>query len=299
MVLASLAPTQNIWSVRREPGEGTTSGPLEAVTTDSNGKRSLTMAADGSRLAYSTYGPPGQANVEVHVREMATGRESLIAGSGTWPFLDPVLSPDGLKVAYRDRREKKLVAYVAESGSPSGRVLCEGCAVEAFFPAAAEALVRVSDRVARRRLDGGGEVPLIEAPAISEMALSPDGKWLVFTQDRPDGTEALYEVAIAHSPSPPESWRLVAQDRRHLGSPAWSPDGRFLYYVSQRDGSPCVWAQPIAPDGGLAGAAVAALHLHSGNGVWGRNTSIGVTMDRLFVLLAEVRGDIWSIQLEK
>jgi hypothetical protein len=69
--------------------------------------------------------------------------------------------------------------------------------------------------------------------------------------------------------------------------------------VSQRDGSPCVWAQPIAPDGGLAGAAVAALHLHSGNGVWGRNTSIGITRDRLFVLLAEVKGDIWSIQLEE
>ena len=43
----------------------------------------------------------------------------------------------------------------------------------------------------------------------------------------------------------------------------------------------------------------AALHLHSGNGVWGRDTGIGVTADRLFVLLAEVKGDIWSIQLEE
>jgi len=69
--------------------------------------------------------------------------------------------------------------------------------------------------------------------------------------------------------------------------------------VSQRDGSPCVWAQPIAPDGRPAGPATAALHLHSDNGVWGRSTHIGVTPDRLFVLLTEVKGDIWSIQLEK
>ena len=82
MVLASTTTVPSIWSASLQAGKGTASGPLEPVTTDSNGKRSLTVAANGSRLAYSTYGPPGQANVEVHVREMATGRESLIAGVG-------------------------------------------------------------------------------------------------------------------------------------------------------------------------------------------------------------------------
>jgi hypothetical protein len=299
MVLSSLAPTQNIWSARREAGKATTSGPLEAVTTGSAGKRSLTVTADGSRLAYSSYGPPGQANVEVHVRDMATGRESLIAASGTFPFLLPVLSPDGSKVAYMDRREGKLVTSVAESGSSSGRMACEGCLVRAFFPDLEDVVIEKDDRLVRHRLDGGAETPLVEVPGLGEATLSADGRRLAFTQVRPDGTAALYETDIARPPSPPSSWTLVAEDRRHLGSPAWSPDGRFLYYVSQRDGSPCVWAQPIAPDGRLSGPAIAALHLHSGNGVWGRATSIGVTADRLFVLLTDVKGDIWSIQLEE
>ena len=299
MVLASNTTVANIWSASLHGGKGTVSGPLERVTADSTGKRSLMVAAGGSRLAYSSYGPPGQANVEVHVRETATGRESLIAGSGTWPFLDPVLSPDGSRVAYGDRREGKLVAYVAESGSPSGQVVCEGCVVRAFFPGAVEALVQASTGLTRRHLDGGGEVPLMEDAHLSEVALSPDGRWLAFTRDRPDGTEALYLADIAHPPSPAGSWKLVAEDRRHLGSPAWSPDGRLLYYVSQRDGSPCVWAQPTAPDGEATGSASAILHLHSGNGVWGRQTSIGVTADRLFLLTQEVKGDIWSIELER
>jgi len=116
--------------------------------------------------------------VEVHVREMATERESLIAGREV-ALPQPVLSPEGSKVAYMDRREGKLVTHVAESGSPSGRVVCEECLVCAFFPGAAEALVRVGDRLTRRRLDGGGEVPLIEAPAMSEVALSPTASgWL-------------------------------------------------------------------------------------------------------------------------
>jgi len=55
----------------------------------------------------------------------------------------------------------------------------------------------------------------------------------------------------------------------------------------------------LSPDGTLAGAANAVLHLHSGQGVYGFDTTIGVTADRLFVLLSEVKGDIWSIELER
>ena len=164
MVLASQTMVTNIWSARLQSGGGTTEGPLEAVTADSTGKRHLSVAADGSRLAYVSYGPPGQANVEAHVRDRATGRESLIAGLGKWPFLDPVLSADGSKVAYCDQREGKIVTYVADSGSSSGRVVCEGCFIRAFFPDPAEALVLTGDRLTRRRLDGSGEIPLLEAP---------------------------------------------------------------------------------------------------------------------------------------
>jgi Tol biopolymer transport system component len=299
MVFASLAPVTNIWSASLQAGKGATSGQLERITADSNGKRRLTVAANGSRLAYSSYGPPGQANVEVRVREIATGRESLIAGSGKWPLVDPTLSPDGSKVAYMDMQEGKLVTYIAESSATSGRVVCEGCVVRAFFRNPSEALVQMGDRLMRHRLDGGGQVPLIQIPSLIQVALSPDGNRLAFTQARQDGAAALYLADIPQSPGTPESWKLVAEDRNYLGSPAWSPDGRLLYYVSQRDGSPCVWAQPIAPDRKLAGAATPVLHLHSGNGVVGRTTGIGVTTDRLFVLLTEFKGDVWSINLER
>jgi Tol biopolymer transport system component len=299
MVLALQTQETNVWSVKRQGGTEAGYGPLEPVTADSNGKAGLTVAANGSRLAYSTHGPPGQANVEVHLREMASGRESLIAGSGTWPLLDPTLSSDGSKVAYRDLEGGKFVIRVAEGRSIVRVQGCEGCSFHAFFPNPAEALVRVDDRLMRHRLDGGEQVLLAQVQSVVDVALSPDGRRLAFTRAREDGTAALYETDITRPPSLPSSWRLVAADRNYLGSPAWSPDGGLLYYVSQRDGSPCVWVQPVAADGALAGAATAALHLHGGKGLYGRSTRIGVTADRLFVLLSQLKGDIWAVDLER
>ena len=299
MVFALQTQETNVWSVKRQGGTEAGYGPLEPVTADSNGKAGLTVAANGSRLAYSTYGPPGQANVELHLREMASGRESLIAGSGTWPLLDPTLSADGSKVAYRDLEGGTFVIRIAEGGSIVRVQGCEGCSFHAFFPNPAEALVKISDRLMRHRLAGGGQVLLAQVQSVVDVALSPDGRRLAFTRAREDGTAALYETDITRPPSPPSSWRLVAADRNYLGSPAWSPDGEQLYYVSQRDGFPCVWVQPVAADGALAGASTAALHLHGGNGLYGRSTRVRVTADRLFVLLSQLKGDIWAVDLER
>ncbi len=298
MVLVSHSVLQNIWSVSLHAGNGTISRRLEQVTADSNGKRHLTVAANGERLAYASYGPPGQGNVEVRIRDIATGSESLIAGSGKYPYLDPVLSSDGSMVTYRDMQGGKYVNYIAESGSTSGRKICEDCIVHAFFPGSTEALVQVGNKLMRHRLNGGEELLLAQIPSLEDLALSPEGNRLAFTQARQDGMTALYLADIGRSPGTPESWKLVAEDRNYLGLPAWSPDGSLLYYVSQRDGSPCVWVQSFAPDGKLAGAASAVLHLHSGNGISVRNMSIGVTTDRLFLLLTEFKGDVWSINLE-
>ena len=58
-------------------------------------------------------------------------------------------------------------------------------------------------------------------------------------------------------------------DSRHAGDalerdPAWSPDGRFLYFISERDGFRCVWARPLdAATKRPIGDAFAVRHFHA------------------------------------
>ena len=80
----------------------------------------------------------------------------------------------------------------------------------------------------------------------------------------------------------------------------WSPDGNLLYFLSDRDGFRCIWAQPLdagneRPDG----EAKSVLHFHGGRrslrGVGNRVSAIrlSVARDQLVFALGELTGNIW------
>jgi len=195
--------------------------------------------------------------------------------------------------------EKTLVAYVAETPVTSGRALCEDCSVLDFFDNPAAILVGMGNRFLRHPLSGGSPEVLAEIPSVVDVALSPDGDWLAFIQARADGSAALYLANTRRPPPARADWKLLAEDHNYLGSLAYSPDGKVIYYVSQRDGFPCIWAQPVAPDGTPRGAAFPALHVHPGSGIFTAYDNIGVANNKLFVLRTDVKGDVWSIQLSR
>jgi Tol biopolymer transport system component len=93
----------------------------------------------------------------------------------------------------------------------------------------------------------GEKTAVLEAGAgkFSEPALSPDDRWLAFVLNKPDGRAAMYIAPVAGGPAPERDWILLFNEERYLGSPAWSPDGTYLYYLSERKGTCSVWAQKL------------------------------------------------------
>jgi dipeptidyl aminopeptidase/acylaminoacyl peptidase len=81
-------------------------------------------------------------------------------------------------------------------------------------------------------------------------AISPDGKWIAFNvaelPKTEDKSEYLVHIWIS-SPDGSHSYQLTAGDKSCY-MPRWSPDGKWLAFISARSGKPNLWL--IHPDGG-------------------------------------------------
>ncbi|MCK4350188.1 MAG: PD40 domain-containing protein, partial [Candidatus Krumholzibacteria bacterium] len=91
---------------------------------------------------------------------------------------------------------------------------------------------------------------LISLGRIGDFEISSDGRWIAFDVTWYDKSENssntdIYLVAVGGG----EVWRFIRSDGADH-SPCWSPDGKHLAFVSDRDGSAQIWIIPS--DGGEA-----------------------------------------------
>lgn len=90
---------------------------------------------------------------------------------------------------------------------------------------------------------------LLKIARISEPQLSPDGRTVAFTVERPDvekntRPKQIYTVAVEGG-TPVQITRDASNQR-----PRWTPDGKRIVFISSRTGTPQVWS--MNPDGGDA-----------------------------------------------
>jgi hypothetical protein len=132
---------------------------------------------------------------------------------------------------------------------------------------------------------------------------SPDDRWLAVEAVRTQGDSRLYVVPLSDGmPGAIESWIPIEVEEDWADKPRWSPDGNTLYFISQRDGFRCVWAQPLNSETKHpSGPALAIQHFHSAS-LSMANVPVGfleieIARDRLLLTLGELSGNIWSSQL--
>jgi hypothetical protein len=77
---------------------------------------------------------------------------------------------------------------------------------------------------------------------------SPDGGWIAFFLSTSPSTRRVYAAPFNPAVPPPESDWVALTDGNQLDrEPRWSADGRLIYFLSNRDGHECIWAQPVDP----------------------------------------------------
>jgi len=243
--------TGELVAVPFDPVRGVVTGP-EVVLSDrvrvgwSGYTTSLAVARNGE-LFYLAAG----ATAATIVRIDREGREEPVDPGWTELLSGIALSPDGTRLAIskfaggRDEVWLKTLDRGPLSRLSSGGTL----SYRPSWTPDGRAIIFVSDRehpagVYRISATGGGEAERIYGAGapIDEAEFSRDGRWLVYRAGSGGGRDVYAVRWGADEPPIP-----VATTEFEERAPAFSPDARFVAYVSDESGRPEVYVRPF-PD---------------------------------------------------
>jgi dipeptidyl aminopeptidase/acylaminoacyl peptidase len=86
---------------------------------------------------------------------------------------------------------------------------------------------------------------LYRVKSVSDIHLSPDGKWMVYALGETDLPRAKHVTHIWIMDSAGGNLKQMTQGDKSEASPIWSPDGKWIAFISDRDGSANLYLMPV------------------------------------------------------
>jgi hypothetical protein len=134
--------------------------------------------------------------------------------------------------------------------------------------------------------------------AIFRARFSPDDRWIAFhARNRPDRSALFVTPFREAEPIPERDWIPITADSYDI-NPAWSPDGNVLYFLSERDGFRCIWAQRLdAVTKHPTGTPIPIQHFHKASRSMIPFTTnwLGLSATRAMLVfnVGDLAGNIW------
>lgn len=229
------------------------------ITSTAGIERHPSLSPDGKWVVYSAPVSSGQT----HIFLQGVGGQNAIDLTKDSKDVEsePQFSPDGEQIVFRSTRQGGGLFVMGRTGEFVRRVSAAG-----FSPSWSpdgKSLVYTTVYVANPygRLGvgelwvvavGGGEPRRIFAGDAVQPAWSPHGNRIAFWALPANGSGQRDIFTISAAGGTPVA---VTNDDALDASPAWSADGRFLYFVSDRGGTLNLWRVPIDEDGGAVRGA--------------------------------------------
>jgi serine/threonine protein kinase len=162
--------------------------------------------------------------------------------------IEPVFSPNGEWIAFRSTREPAGV-YVMEAGGENVRLVIAGCHHPSWSPDGKEIVCSTAgheDAPTTRNtfpstlwianVQTGDKRLLCENDAM-QPSWSPNGDRIAFWFMHPNSGRS--DIAtVSRNGGPIE---VITEDEPTEWNPVWSPDGKFLYFASDRSGNMSFW----------------------------------------------------------
>ncbi len=138
---------------------------------------------------------------------------------------------------------------------------------------------------------------------VSHSRFSPDDRWISFHSVTPTARRIFVAPYHGAAAIPEEQWIPVTDGKGMDRYAAWSPDGNLLYFLSERDGFRCIWAQRLDPaTKHPSGEAFSVRHFHTSRRSLLATadpiqTGMSVAADKIVFSMVERTGNIWMQNL--
>ena len=232
------------------------------LTTDEKTKDAVALSADGKFIVFSS---SSTGNSDIYRQRVGGSNPMNLTAASPLDDAEPALSPDGERIAFRSERDGGGIFLMGSTGESVVRLTDFGHS-PAWSPDGGELLVTstgsndaygwtsAGTEVYRVKVPGGARRRILTAGTgdgphdLSGPVWSPHGLriacWGLLRPGAerdigtlsPDGTDLVLLT------------RDVATDFR----PIWSPDGRYLYFSSDRGGALNLWRIPVDEQTGHA-----------------------------------------------
>jgi hypothetical protein len=302
MLFASLHGSMNVWSLPIDADSGRVTGELERLTPGISDASAPSISADGTKLVFVA----GRSDKRsARMRDIQTGKETTVSTTDERWFW-PRISPSGDVVAYLDNSDQMVVVNLRTNTTEK---VGDHCGPPTDISSR-------GDKILFERLESPNHVMMIDMPRARTLPLvrteradhllfagrfSPDTLWVAFHASLDTSpNKKVFISAIRDGHGLPEAeWIPVTDGSQVDKNVAWSPDGNLLYFLSERDGRRCIWAQRLQPDTKQpVGSAFAVHHFHHSRESLARVQRAGligmsVVRGRLVFAMSELTGDIW------
>ena len=244
LAVTNSAGSLNIWQL---PLSG--SGPARRLTTSLHYDTHPTVSTDGLAIAFGrTLG----RERDIWLKTPA-GERPLVTTKNEETYW-PVIRGDGSEVAYSAVRESTKESthsvFIVRTKDAAVEKLCDSCGDPLHFSRDGSLLLMfhgtpsrivVLDRRTRRV-----QVVAQSSGDIAEAQFSSDDRHIAFRETTGSNRSRIVIAPLeAHGSTPASRWITVAEDTAWNEKPHWPEDGRSIYFLSKRDGFPCIWAQRL------------------------------------------------------
>ncbi len=308
LAFSSATVTTGIWRAAFNDKRGVPEGDLQKLAGGPYFVAYPSMSADGSKMIFVS---ERSGLRTLWLREMGSGKETQLT-TGTTGETQPKISNDGTTIAYTEGNRRLYVMTLGPDGKfGASEFLCEKCGVptslskdgnlillESYDKPPAPILMDWRSRKSHELFDFGEHKSLAYASSFSN-----DGKWAAFhiNDGRPESRQVFILPLRPGFPKLDFKDCIPITDGNSLDREAvWSPDDNSLFFLSERDGFRCIWAQRLDPaTKHPRGEAYGVEHFHRVNrslsSIPGTVAAIGLTVrpGQLVFSLGEITGNVW------